>query len=129
MRNFKFYLLVLPCVWILLLCSCVYEPHEMGGVPVTPEMLESVSRSLAAEKTGEPESQSAATDIPQEESGSAMVSDTEISASDIVYWTENGTVYHLDPQCSTLRHSEHILSGSIDEAMSAKKERVCKSCS
>ena len=117
-----------------MMVACAHTPEEMGGVPVTPEMLESVSRSIseqnATEPIGESEIPSSKTALQSSSSQEpfSQVSENSIMP-DTVYWTENGTVYHLDDRCSTLRRSEHILQGSIEDALLAKKERACKSCS
>ena len=128
MRIPKFFQMILLYVFVLLLASCSRESDELGGVPVTPEMLESVSRSIAENNETEPKEDTVSEDItalPDVETTES----TEATLPDIVYWTESGTVYHLSDHCGTLRHSEHILQGSVEEAILAKKERVCKSCS
>lgn len=48
--------------------------------------------------------------------------------SDVVYWTEGGSVWHIKKDCSSLSRSKNIISGSESEAISAGKERVCKRC-
>ncbi|MBE6611306.1 MAG: hypothetical protein E7632_02335 [Ruminococcaceae bacterium] len=45
-----------------------------------------------------------------------------------VYWVPNGEVWHLKSDCSTLSRSKTILSGTIEGAMDAGKDRVCKRC-
>ena len=42
-----------------------------------------------------------------------------------VYWTENGSCYHLDSDCSSLKNSKTIKSGTIDDC---PKEKPCKLC-
>lgn len=42
-----------------------------------------------------------------------------------VYWTPNGSVYHVSKNCSTLSRSKTIYSGTISES---NKPRVCKVC-
>jgi DNA-entry nuclease len=42
-----------------------------------------------------------------------------------VYWTKNGTVYHSTKNCSTLKRSKTILSGTIAQS---GKPRRCKRC-
>lgn len=49
--------------------------------------------------------------------------------SALAYWTENGDVYHVDPDCPTLANSEDVYSTSIDEAIFRGKERACEVCS
>ena len=129
MKIFKISVYVVWCFALIgLMISCGSHPADLGGVPVTPEMLESVSRSIAEMNTTEPTDQVVHMESSEQTEASDQES-TEAVIPDIVYWTENGTVYHMDKQCNTLRHSEHILQGSIEEALLAKKERACKSCS
>ena len=97
---------------LILLSSCTKENKPPEGIKITPEVLESVSVSLAQESASISETR--------------IVSDTTVS--EIVYWTESGSVYHVTDQCSALRHSAKILHGSVEEAMEARKERPCKTC-
>ena len=129
----KFCLIIYLFFAALWLVSCSRNTDELGGVPVTPEMLESVSRSISEQQESDPVSKSENMKETALTSVSSVVyATTEIAEtvdSDVVYWTESGTVYHLTKECSSLRHSENILQGSVDEALLAKKERACKSCS
>lgn len=52
-------------------------------------------------------------------------SDTE-NVGDTVYWTKRGKVYHKYRDCSGLKKSKNIQSGTIDES---EKPRLCKICS
>ena len=45
-----------------------------------------------------------------------------------VYWVESGKVWHTTDKCSTLSRSKDIMSGTVDAAKNAGKERVCKRC-
>ncbi len=42
-----------------------------------------------------------------------------------VYWTKNGKVYHKYRDCSGLRKSKSVLSGTISDS---GKPRLCKRC-
>ena len=55
-------------------------------------------------------------------SGSSEVTDI----NETVYWTPNGTVYHLRKNCPSLNHSTVINNGSRVES---GKPRACKLCS
>lgn len=55
-------------------------------------------------------------------------SDRSTDVQDIVYWTVSGSVWHTDKNCSSLEHANEILSGTVNEAIAAKKSRVCKKC-
>ncbi len=47
---------------------------------------------------------------------------------DAVYYTPNGSVWHKDPSCSSLKKSQNILSATVEEAKSAGKASPCKRC-
>jgi hypothetical protein len=51
-----------------------------------------------------------------------------ITATTIVYWVPNGTVYHIDKDCSTLSRSRTILSGTPSQAKTKGKSRLCEVC-
>ena len=57
---------------------------------------------------------------------------TNVSAddevADTVYWVKNGEVWHMKSTCASLSRSKNIISGTIEEAMLAGKNRVCKRC-
>lgn len=61
--------------------------------------------------------------ISQEQKESEMAQYTQT-----VYWTKSGTVYHLNPDCSHLNHSEELFYGDVEQAIEANKTRVCKDC-
>jgi len=45
-----------------------------------------------------------------------------------VYWTEYGTVYHLNPNCSHIRNSATIYQGDAAAAYEHGLTRPCKHC-
>ena len=118
---------IIMVVMLSAMVSCQPKQKPSAGIPVTPEMLESVSLSLAQAAS--------ATEITEEDVVNVTVEWSESlktehdSLTDVVYWTESGSVYHVTDQCSSLKHSEKILHGSVEEALTAKKERPCKTCS
>lgn len=66
------------------------------------------------------------------ETTSAPSTTAQSSSSDrktgTVYWVESGKVWHTTDKCSTLSRSKDIMSGTVDAAKAAGKERVCKRC-
>ena len=118
MRFTKGFWLITMLLSLMLLSSCTKEA-PLEGVPITPEMLESVSLALTESSTATNASTQADQTVPV----------AETAVPDIVYWTESGTVYHTTDQCGTLKNSTAIMHGSVEEAMLAKKERPCKTCS
>lgn len=53
---------------------------------------------------------------------------SEMNNTQTVYWVENGEVWHTKSSCPSLSRSKKIISGSLSDAKSAGKERVCKRC-
>ncbi len=53
----------------------------------------------------------------------------DVSNEQIVYWTKSGSVWHTNPDCHHLKKSTNVLSGTVEEAKEAKKERLCSTCS
>ena len=45
-----------------------------------------------------------------------------------VYWTDNGTAFHTDPDCSALAKSDKIYEGTVEDAFDAGKVAHCKKC-
>lgn len=53
---------------------------------------------------------------------------SEMNNTQTVYWVEKGEVWHTKSSCPSLSRSKNIISGSLSDAKSAGKERVCKRC-
>ena len=53
---------------------------------------------------------------------------TETLSGQEVYFTQFGSVYHVDPECQHIRNSSNVLQGTIDEAVAGGKTRMCKTC-
>ncbi len=47
----------------------------------------------------------------------------------IVYWTENGSVWHESNRCPSVVKAENVRSSDLTTAYYAKKTRPCKTCS
>lgn len=63
-----------------------------------------------------------AEDLAEAQQNAATVSDGT------AYWTRFGKSYHLDPDCQTLRNSEVVYQGTIDEAFAANRTDPCDFC-
>lgn len=46
-----------------------------------------------------------------------------------VFWSPGGSIWHEDAECSSLARSKTILHGTVEEALTAGKERACLKCS
>ena len=53
---------------------------------------------------------------------------TTSSSGKVVFWTESGSVWHSFKDCGHLKNSKEILSGSVDDAIAAGKEKLCTTC-
>lgn len=93
----------------------------------------SESYSIHITDTSKPSSEKLddATVIETETEASPETESTTESASiapEIVYWTENGEVYHTKETCRYLKNKSYI-SGSVQQAVEKGKDRICSSCS
>ena len=84
------------------------------------------------ETTAAPETVRAPETTKAPETTAAPSTTSQSSSSDrktgTVYWVESGKVWHTTDKCSTLSRSKYIMSGTVDAAKNAGKERVCKRC-
>ena len=63
------------------------------------------------------------------ETETEAVTETEtVSEDELVYWVEGGKVWHLSTDCRYLKDKENIQCGTVEEAMEAKKTKLCSSC-
>lgn len=101
----------------LMVAGCRDLPSGfVGGETLTPERLQEISASLFPPAT-EPESEAAVALSP------------ELSAIEgNVYWTDGGSVLHIDQSCYHLDRSDAVHSGSVEEAVATGKTRLCATC-
>ncbi len=106
MRKIRFFPVLLVCV---LFAACAHDRDFSAGSPLSKEELASLSAEFFTEA-----------DEPHTADG--------FSTREIVYWTEGGSVYHRDRDCSHLKRAETVTEGSVKHAWSMGKERVCSTC-
>ena len=63
--------------------------------------------------------------IAREKAAQQLAQQQENAGYGTVYWVSGGEVYHSTPNCSTLKRSTNIYSGSIAQS---GKGRACKVC-
>ena len=63
---------------------------------------------------------------PVSEEGLAQAQQTLSGTS--VYWTQLGSVYHIDTECQHLNRSSELYEGAVEDAIAAGKTRLCKTC-
>ena len=66
---------------------------------------------------------------PEEEESLKEDESLKQNASAIFFWTPNGKSYHADQNCTYLKRSKTIISGTEQEAKEAGKTTVCSVCS
>lgn len=84
--------------------------------------------SLQAQASDLQSQLSAAQSKAAQTSASASISSNDESSNsneEIVYWVSSGEVYHSTDNCSTLKRSKNIYSGTISQS---GKSRPCKVC-
>ena len=128
MKNFvKVISLILVVFSISSLCSCSVFTYDKarfdGGETLDEELLSKIENDL---HNGDHTSEESTIDPPHnstEESGQETQED-----SSIVYWTSSGTVWHTKRDCSHIRNSQNVISGTVEEAISSGKKQLCSSC-
>ena len=74
-------------------------------------------------ETLSPEEQQSLYEARQEQESAA-----EIVVKGTVYWSNGGTKYHKDRNCSYLKNAEHIKSGTAAEAANHGASGPCSRC-
>lgn len=62
-------------------------------------------------------------DLDQAQAGAAVLSD-----DGLCYWTPFGKVYHFNPDCQYIKNSSTIYSGTVQDAIDAKRAEGCSGC-
>ena len=101
-------------------CSTRYVKQNAfpRAVPVTPEILEEISRELFESTETEPvvsESLSSETAVPLPEDST-------------VYWLAGGKVCHTTVSCRYIKDREDVLTGTLADARRVGKGDVCSVC-
>ena len=52
----------------------------------------------------------------------------DVSVKGKVYWTESGSKYHKDPNCSYLKNAKELQSGTAAEAVNHGASEPCSRC-
>ena len=133
-----------------LMVACDFDESKnnfQGGELLDGQVMESIKNSLAstdntdttAENTTEKSTEQETDKGTEADSDSALTTEqkTDMTAEsevytdqteDRVYWIKSGKVWHIDEHCRHIKHSNEILSGSVDEAKEAGKTKVCGTC-
>jgi len=119
-------LFFLICFCFLGCASYFYPERELyAGEEITPDQLFEISKELAESKALA-ESEKAAENT--EEVTEPFIPDTDDMGNILVYWTDNGSVWHINLKCPSLSRSVKVESGTENTAITKGKERLCKKC-
>lgn len=116
------------CLLAALLSSCaLFDTGDrfVGGEPLDDDMMIDIWMEIFSSEPEYPD-EFLETDKPQSEEEE---SDHETEPFDgTVYWVKGGKVWHTHDDCGSLKDSSDVLSGSIEDALEAGKERICSRC-
>ena len=149
----KYILCVALAVMLIILPSCsmfwASNSTYSGGQILDDELMSSMRAEIIGEKaeaTKSDETNRDTSDVTiKDEADGTVNGETESNESDsfeiedsikkdeeepdnTVYWTKGGGVYHLYKDCGYIKSSSEILSGTVEEALEAKKSGVCSRC-
>ena len=111
-----------------------------GGETLDNELLSKIENDIHGQsqtsesQTSESQTSESQTSEPQTSesihSDSPIESNTEGNndSGSTVYWTNGGTVWHTRRDCSYIKNSQNVNSGTVDEAISSEKTKLCSSC-
>ena len=141
------FLLFLACS-LTALCSCsffVYDNAKFeGGTPLDDDFLSKIKEivdnggetesplgTYTEESIHKTESSASYTETVESEQTSKDEQTSKVEGTtenEVVYWTNSGQVWHTNNNCSHLRNSKNIMSGTIGDAINNGKTRVCSYC-
>ena len=136
----KIFSLIISFILLIALCSCsvfTYDNSRFdGGDTLNEELLSKIENDIHGEsETGE--SQTSESQTSESQTSESQTSESQTTEADnegnkddsnTVYWTSGGTVWHTRRDCSYLKKSKNILSGTVEEAISEGKNKLCSSC-
>lgn len=121
-------------VCVLALTGCRTQSAFSAGTPLSADELEVLRSSLS--EGGEIEPTEGEISLPEtsenggdsaNEEGNASSGEFDENKTDI-YYTENGTVYHTNRDCSYLKKSANVICGSVAQAEQSGKAQICSAC-
>lgn len=126
-----FLLLLMSIIFV----SCNFDESKnnfYGGEMLDEDLLESIRDALSSNEQTTSEKINGdtteyATEITTVQAAEDVTIETNEDGEVIVYWLENGSVWHADPNCQHIKGKEY-LSGTIDQAIENGMNRLCKSC-
>ncbi len=107
------------------------DRHLSGGILLDDELMSVIKNDVLNGET-----LTIAPDELESTENNALENASEATSEEInwdeyegeVYWTKSGTVWHISKNCSSLKKSHDIISGSVNDAKEGGKERACSRC-
>ena len=127
-RSIKIVIMILSFALVTALCSCsifTYDKSRFeGGEPLDEELISRIESELSEKDELTEDTSSGMTVESEHESES----ESDVESGVTVYWTSNGTVWHTRRDCSYIKNSENIFSGTENDAISNGIKQLCSNC-
>ena len=126
MRNKLKYFSITIALLILLTSCSIFTPDNQvfyGGEILNDSKISEIKAEILNNEDNKSEGSSS--DSENNTPGSEEQDGAEYST---VYWTSGGSVWHLSEDCGHLKRGKVIISGTVQDAMDAGKEKVCSTC-
>ena len=144
MKIFKCFI-IFAVILSLTSCSKFYSGSFDGGELLDDKLMSSIKSELFSteethlnteeissffNETSPGDSNTSSSETISEALMTESDCDTETiyESSDLVYWTESGGVWHTFRDCSYLKKSKEIESGSVEKALESGKAKLCSAC-
>ena len=124
-NNLKYFSITIALLSLLTSCSILIPNEQVfdGG-----EILNDAKMSEIKAEILKGEDDKSNTSQVVDESDASNGSGPDSEETSIVFWTSGGSVWHLFEDCGHLKRGKEILSGTVQDAMDAGKEKVCSTC-
>ena len=118
------------CAFALTSCRArVADPAQNALTAAQTDALKTALLEAPKGETVENEEDSAQT-VPEKQPVDDAVSQApeESEQEDVCYYTDGGSVWHLDPACSYIANSSGVKSSTVQQAQASGKTRPCARC-
>ena len=110
------------CVTLIVLLVCL---PLMGKMNFTKQKTEGENTTVSAPTEAKDTIPADKVAVAPPSSSASSAAESSKQQSDICYYTEHGTVYHIYRDCSYLKNSQNVYTSKIDEC---PLDRLCSRC-